>query len=502
MFRGLILASSVAVLTACGGGGGGGGIGGVDPANPYTISLRADRTSLPINITGELPGIGVNSPYTTTLYVTARRGNTGDPIPGGEDIFGCNLIPEGLEYGALYYLDGDPEHEVEVEDENGDTITIPAAFRAVTLDANAGGASFHFHSSDKSGTATITCSVFDPQANKNVSTSLQIQVGQATGQVSQVRVNRGAPNFLFAQNTNGTTQLVVQAELLDEAGQRVPDPAAGIDNLHARIIGFGAAGTGALLRSDGSSSSSVFARSINGQAQFTLVSGASIGSLVVEIITDRADNNVGNGVSQQVSNVFSVPVVESVASSDLVITTETALAGAVEAQPYAAVLVAQGGVAPYIWSLAPGAVLPAGLSLSSDGLITGTPTVNGTFRFAARVRDSSTLTLVALQEFSIEIEAAPVVVAPVVINTTSLPDAKIGQSYIALITAGGGVAPYEFSPVNPLGLPAGGGFTLTDTGVLSSANVAAAAGEYQFAVTVEDADGQIVTRLLSLEVVP
>lgn len=452
MLRGLILAGAASLLAACGGGGGGGTGGGLPsgptPINEYRISIRADRTSLPINVSNEGPNIGVNSPYTTTVYVTAYRGNTNDPIPGGEDIFGCNLIPEGLEYGALYYLDGDPEHEVEVE-VNGETITVPGAYRSVTLDANAGGSSFHFHSGDKSGTATITCSVFDPQSAKNVSTSIQIQVGQSTGKVSQVRVNRQAPNYLFAQNTNGSTQLVVQAELLDEAGQRIPDPAAGVRNVYARIISTGGASTGAKLRAAGTTGTAVFSRSINGQAEFTLISGALTGSLVVEVIADRSDNNLDNGVGEAVGNIFAVPVVDAVAQTPLVILSETDLPDAVEKKSYATVLEAEGGVPPYVWSLV--SSLPSGLNLASDGVISGTPNVNGDYRFVARVTDSSTFAVTAVKEFAISIEAAPVI-PPIVIGTSSLPDATIGESYAALLTATGGTPPYTWraAPSSPL----------------------------------------------------
>jgi hypothetical protein len=63
-----------AALTACGGGGGSPG----DTSEPYTISLRAERTSLPLNV-GHYPvGIGV-IPRRCECQGSA-------PIPGGEDI--------------------------------------------------------------------------------------------------------------------------------------------------------------------------------------------------------------------------------------------------------------------------------------------------------------------------------------------------------------------------------------------------------------------------------
>jgi hypothetical protein len=48
-----------------------------------------------------------------------------------------------------------------------------------------------------------------------------------------------------------------------------------------------------------------------------------------------------------------------------------------------------GGTAPFTWSLVAGqGTLPAGLSLSGAGLISGTPTASGTSNFTVRVTDN------------------------------------------------------------------------------------------------------------------
>lgn len=67
--------------------------------------------------------------------------------------------------------------------------------------------------------------------------------------------------------------------------------------------------------------------------------------------------------------------------------TTTALPDAVEFQSYSQQLQVSGGTAPYNFVISAGA-LPAGLSLSSSGLISGTPTESGTFGFTAQVTDS------------------------------------------------------------------------------------------------------------------
>jgi Putative Ig domain. len=58
--------------------------------------------------------------------------------------------------------------------------------------------------------------------------------------------------------------------------------------------------------------------------------------------------------------------------------------------PYSVQLHAEGGVAPYQWSLASGsAALPSGLSLNSDGLVSGTPTLFSAGNIKVQVTDSN-----------------------------------------------------------------------------------------------------------------
>jgi hypothetical protein len=71
----------------------------------------------------------------------------------------------------------------------------------------------------------------------------------------------------------------------------------------------------------------------------------------------------------------------------LVVATTSLPVGSV-GSPYTAQLSASGGVAPYTWSLVPGTQLPAGLSLSPDGSITGIPEAGGSAWFGAEVTDA------------------------------------------------------------------------------------------------------------------
>ncbi len=494
LLKGLTLAGAAVAVASCGGGGGGGGgnnaVGlpgsGVNPVNAYSLSLTSSAAQLPLNVSGAPAGIGVNAPYTTTLYVTGTRAGTRDPVPDGTS-FACNVVPDGLEYGSLYYLDGDEAHE----DDDGKALS----YRAIALESSAGGASFHFHAGARAGTATITCSVTDPQSTKQVVATRQIAVGQSSGVSAQALIAAAAPGFVYAQNSGGPSALQVQARILDDAGQPVPDPAAGVSNVIARIVSTaGTADDFALLSAGGQLGKTVTLATIGGIAQFSLVSGAQTGSVLVEVVADRADNNVGNGITTQVGNALSIAVVDGSSAGDpLTVTSSATLPGASVGQSYATILSASGGVAPYTWSLSSGSSLPGGLTLASDGIISGIPTSGGTSRFIVRVRDSAGAPAEKLQEVVLTVTGgtsgsggAPTLTA------SDLPKGSVGVYYAFAPVVSGGASPYAWTSTT---LPAGLALD-SRTGFITGTPTAS--GTYPVVLIVTDANGAQAIRNLSM----
>lgn len=106
--------------------------------------------------------------------------------------------------------------------------------------------------------------------------------------------------------------------------------------------------------------------------------------------------------------------------------------------PFRMTLRARGGSGIFAWTLVAGR-LPAGLRLSVDGSIMGTPRSAGTYRFEAKARDTESRSLTW---------AATLSVAPrLVIRSRRLPAAKVGRLYKADLIATGGVAPKRWKLV-------------------------------------------------------
>jgi hypothetical protein len=119
--------------------------------------------------------------------------------------------------------------------------------------------------------------------------------------------------------------------------------------------------------------------------------------------------------------------------------TTTSLPAGTTGAAYSANLLATGGKQPYSWSLKSGS-LPAGLSLTKAGAISGAPTGQGTFSsLVFQVTDASDAAADS-GALSIKINA----ILPRVV-TSSLPGTEVGASYSATLQGTGGTAPYKWS---------------------------------------------------------
>jgi hypothetical protein len=141
------------------------------------------------------------------------------------------------------------------------------------------------------------------------------------------------------------------------------------------------------------------------------------------------------------------------------------------------------------WTLASGS-LPAGVTLSSQGLLSGTPTAEGSWTFVVRatggggVSDTETETLTVRQPL---VAASPFRGAAL--------KAEVGVPYTATVTARGGSGTYAYALASGT-LPEG--LELEPNGTLSGTPTAA--GRFTFGIKVSDNEGRTTTVNTTLRV--
>ncbi|MEI6209387.1 MAG: putative Ig domain-containing protein [Desulfuromonadales bacterium] len=177
----------------------------------------------------------------------------------------------------------------------------------------------------------------------------------------------------------------------------------------------------------------------------------------------------------------------------LSITTTTLKSWAKDQAGYLDTLAATGGRGAYTWSIQSG-TLPAGLVLNAaTGIVSGTPTVVGSYPITVQVADSATVPEVATKQLTIIISSS------IVIATTTISDMKTGTPVNVTLQASGGTLPYKWSltkgalptATSPMVLDANGG-NISGTPTL--------AGDYSFEVTVTDNTGATASQLYTVRV--
>ncbi len=144
---------------------------------------------------------------------------------------------------------------------------------------------------------------------------------------------------------------------------------------------------------------------------------------------------------------------------------------------YSRTLTASGGTGTYTFSITSGA-LPAGLTLSAGGVISGTPTTAGPSVVTIQATDGNGCPGAITYTITIAPAGCPVItLAP-----TTAPNGTIGVAYSQTFTASGGTGAYTFTVLNGA-LPTG--MTLSAGGVLSGTPTTAGSST----ITIRATDG-------------
>src|SRR5579862_157565 len=210
----------------------------------------------------------------------------------------------------------------------------------------------------------------------------------------------------------------------------------------------------------------------------SLPSGLSLDPSTGEITGTPANTGVSNftitatdSTSATGSRAYSI----SVGTASLTLLPAT-LPAATQGTTYSQTITAVGGSAPYTFSVSQGP-LPAGLTLSSAGVLSGTPTASGSFGFIVQATDVNGNT--GFRTYSLVIGSNSLT-----FTSSTLPNGSQGSPYSQTLTATGGGAPYTYS-ISSGSLPTGltlngssGTITGTPTGSGTSSFTVSAADTY------------------------
>jgi hypothetical protein len=167
---------------------------------------------------------------------------------------------------------------------------------------------------------------------------------------------------------------------------------------------------------------------------------------------------------------------------------QTTFANGTAGTAYESTTVTQsGGIGTTTFAISAGA-LPAGMSLSSAGTVSGTPTATGAFNFTVRATDANNCT--GTRDYSFTIACPTITLSP-----GTLPEGRPGVAYERTISQSGGAGTTTFAMTGG-SLPPG--LTLSSAGVVSGTSTQT--GTFNFTVTATDANGCTGSRAHSLTI--
>jgi hypothetical protein len=144
------------------------------------------------------------------------------------------------------------------------------------------------------------------------------------------------------------------------------------------------------------------------------------------------------------------------------------------------------------WSLQSGA-LPPGITLSTSGVLTGTPTSEGSYQFVVRAQNGSPFDT---ETFTLAVRQPVAVTTP--FGATRRPSAEVGIRFGKTVAATGGTGTYTWSLTSGA-LPPGVALDRTK-GTISG--TPRAAGDHAFALSATDAEGRVATVSAAVTVAP
>jgi hypothetical protein len=284
--------------------------------------------------------------------------------------------------------------------------------------------------------------------------------------------------------TQGTATITVQNPDANRSGGLTFAISATLLSIATDVLPSGALGVAYSFQLTGTGGSQPYVWSIDG------------GSLPSGLVLTPSGSITGTPTTTGTFN-FSVLVTDQlrratgksfqliITTSVLVISNSSPLPAGTVGTAYSQTFSLNGGAAPYRWTIAGN--VPPGLTLNAvTGVLSGTPSANGTFDFTVQVIDNSGAS--ANKNFTVTITTSPLA-----ITTEALFPATVGRAYSHTFSASGGVPPYRrWALTGSIGGLSFDTATGTITGTPQSP------GSFSFTVQVTDDAGSSISKNFTL----
>ncbi|MGB9512457.1 MAG: putative Ig domain-containing protein [Candidatus Acidiferrum sp.] len=217
-----------------------------------------------------------------------------------------------------------------------------------------------------------------------------------------------------------------------------------------------------------------------------LISGTPTVAITSDVVSFHVKDS--SDPSERKSISLSLSIDPSTSAVAPVTISTTALPAATVNVAYSQQLAAAGGSGNFTWSLT---TAVAGFSLSSTGLLAGTPTSTTALSFQVKATDALEASVSATATLKLTVNSAAA--TPVSITTTTLPAATANAAYSQQLSATGGSGSYTWSLTTAVS-----GFSLSTSGLLAGTSTSATT--LSFAVKVVDTNNTSNSATATLKV--
>jgi hypothetical protein len=478
-----------------------------DPSRVQTVTVTLNPPMSFMTAPGALASAPLGAAYVgATVVVAGGTGTKTFSISSGSLPPGLTMSATGVISGTATGPNGTSNFTVQVVDQSSSPASIAGAFSlavnssslawtspaAGTLTYTVGTAIAPINLSTSGGTGAVTYSV----SSGTLPQGLQIAGGQVTGTpTAPTTVAGNAVTFLATDSATPTAATAVSPSVT-----LIANPVSLTITTAALAIGTVGTPYSYQLMSTGGTGAitwTVSSGSLTGTGLSLSSSGLLLGTPTAAqsglTLTFQAKDSATN---QQQTKTTTLQL--SVLSA-LTITSGSTLPIATLNAPYSQTFTASGGSGSgYAWTVTSGAssLAALNLSISTAGVITGTPTSAGTAGFVVQVTDSSNNT--ASAGFTLSTTTALSLPAP---NPASLGPANINQVYAGTILVAGGYPGYTWT-VNGNGVPTSGasvalsdGLSVSNSGggaTLSVSGQPTTIGTVTFTASVKDSTGTVI----------